>query len=80
MTQYHIRAYAVRSHRFSTFTKTFNLVNLIYKLEKIGIFGNIFNWFKSHLNHHYRQVNVNGHSSSKSIVSSGVLPSILIRL
>ena len=60
---------------FLDFKKAFDKVNhelLLYKLDKMGIKGNVLSWISSFLNDRMQRVRVNGSYSSWTSVTSGV--------
>ena len=60
---------------FCDLSKAFDTLNhsiLLEKLDHYGIRGTALKWFKSYLMNRYQYVDLNGHSSSKILLSTGV--------
>ena len=60
---------------FLNFSKAFDSVNhtmLLYKLEKIGFSGKVFNWLREYLHNRSQRVVLNGCTSEWVPVTSGV--------
>lgn len=61
---------------YTDFRKAFDKVDhllLIQKLAYNGITGSLLEWFRSYLSGRYQIITINGHTSSQSPVSSGVV-------
>lgn len=61
---------------YTDFRKAFDKVDHTLLLEKLafnGIKGNLLRWFASYLNNRYQIITINGYSSDKKLVSSGVV-------
>jgi hypothetical protein len=60
---------------FLDFSKAFDSVwheGLLYKLERIGINGNLLYWFRSYLFNRKQQVVINGDTSDPKVLECGV--------